>query len=59
MEQCTKECGLMISNMDQDRLIGLTDRAILETIKKVGDMVLEHINGQMEISIVVNGLTTQ
>ena len=59
MEQCTKECGLMISNMDQDRLIGRTDRAILETIKKVGDMVLEHINGQMEISIVVNGLTTQ
>ena len=59
MEQCTKECGLMISNMDQDRLIGLTDRAILETIKKVGDMVLEHINGQMEISIAVNGLTTQ
>ena len=49
----------MISNMDQDRLIGRTDRAILETIKKVGDMVLEHINGQMEISIVVNGLTTQ
>ena len=59
MEQCTKECGLMISNMDQDRLIGRTDRAILETIKKVGDMVLEHINGQMEISIAVNGLTTQ
>ena len=59
MEPCTKEYGLMISNMDQDRLIGRTDRATLVAIKKVGDMVLEHINGQMEISIVVNGLTTQ